>query len=130
MAHIIVVEADRTLGRLYQQAISDDGHTVQLLHDAQAAISAIDEQRPALIVLDIMLGEHNGVEFLYELRSYPEWDGIPVILHTVVPSSHPGLGHYWWSQLGIVSYLYKPNTSLQQLRQAVSRQLATEQSLA
>ncbi len=121
MAQVLLIEPDRRLAQLYQRALEAEGHDVAWRREAQSAIHAIDECDPDIIILELHLVRHNGVEFLYEMRSYPEWDRLPVLLHTMVPPQHPGLGRAYWSQLGIVDYLYKPQTSLKRLIGQVNR---------
>lgn len=127
MATILLLEPDRQLARSYSQALQRAGHTVHWQKDAQAALGVLDEHAPELVILEFHLPDHNGVEFLYEIRSYPDCDHIPVLLHTMVPSDHPGLGRDYWPQLGIEEYLYKPQTSLAQLVNRVERLTAPVQ---
>lgn len=126
MAQILLVEPDRLLAQTYHRVLTDAGHEVAACAGAQAAITAADKARPDLVVLELQLVEHSGIEFLYEFRSYPEWQGIPVLIHTGVPpaefnDSWPILGR----ELGIDVYLYKPRTSLRQLLDSVREQLPT-----
>lgn len=121
MARILLLESDKLLTKVYAQSLVAGGHEVMTHHDAQAAVTILDEQSIDLVVLELALAGHNGVELLYEMRSYPDWDHIPVVLHTMVPPSHPGLGRTLWKELGIAAYLYKPQTSLAQLVQKVNR---------
>lgn len=126
MATILLLEPDAQLATAYMRALQAAGHTVHWRTDAQAALSVVDDHAPELVVLDFHLPNHNGVEFLYEIRSYPDCDHIPVLLHTMVPQEHPGLGRDLWSQLGICGYLYKPQTSLEQLVSQVTRLTAAQ----
>lgn len=114
MAHILLIEPDRLLGKKYQTALVAKGHQVTHCRSGQAAIQAADEQTPELVVVELQLQGHNGVEFLYEFRSYPEWQSVPVIAHSLVPleALQPGNS---FALLGIQSYLYKPATKLRQL---------------
>ena len=121
MATILLLEPDRLLARSYMQALKTAGHEVHWQKDAQAALGVLDDHNPTLVILEFHLPDHNGVEFLYEIRSYPDCDHIPVLLHTMVPAEHPGLGREYWPQLGIEEYLYKPQTSLKQLVNRVER---------
>ncbi len=123
MADILLLEPDRLLARSYCQALAAAGHRPHWQTDAQAALGVLDEHDIGLIVLELELAGHNGVEFLYELRSYPDWNHIPIILHTMVAASHPGLGRAFWKELGIAGYQYKPQTSLEQLVTRANRQL-------
>lgn len=117
MAGILLLEPDALLARTYSRSLEAAGHTVHCQKDAQKALTILDENQIDIIILELQLAGHNGVEFLYELRSYPDWDDIPVMLHTMVPVAHPGLGRTFWKELGISEYQYKPQTSLQQLVQ-------------
>jgi DNA-binding response OmpR family regulator len=118
--NILLIEPDRLLAQNYYQFLTQAGHDVMVCATAQAAVLAADETRPDVIVLELQLVEHSGVEFLYEFRSYADWQSIPVIVQTHVP---PGEFSLSWTilreQLGVVRYLYKPQTSLQALTDAV-----------
>jgi DNA-binding response OmpR family regulator len=126
MATILLLEPDRTLATTYRQALEVAGHEVYWCYDAQKALTVLDEHPPELVILELHLANHNGVEFLYEMRSYPDCDHIPVLLHTMVPASHAGLGHHYWPQLGITDYLYKPQASLKQLVERARRLTAPQ----
>lgn len=121
MATILLLEPDKQLAQSYQRALERAGHQVHWQTDAQTALTVIDEHSPELVILELHLPNHNGIEFLYEIRSYPDCDHIPVLLHTMVPAEHPGLGQAYWPQLGIKDYLYKPQASLAQLVQRANR---------
>jgi len=114
--NILLVEPDRVLARTYTQALEQAGHSTAQANTAQTAIFAVDEQQPDLIFLEMQLVGHGGVEFLYELRSYPEWQTIPVVALSLTP---PGEFKDSWQllqdQLGVQRYLYKPHTSLAKL---------------
>jgi DNA-binding response OmpR family regulator len=125
MARILLVEPDRVLAETYEQALTADGHEVTVAAGAQAAISAADSSRPDLVVLEMQLVEHSGIEFLYEFRSYAEWQAIPVIVHTAVPPSEfAGSRQILDQELGVNIYLYKTRTSLSQLLSKVRGQIS------
>jgi DNA-binding response OmpR family regulator len=121
MADILVIEPDRVLAETYYEALTSAGHSVVVTPSAQTAIMVADETNPDIIVLEIQLIEHSGIEFLYELRSYVDWQNIPVIIQTQVPPGEfAGNQRLLKKQLGIAVYLYKPQTSLRQLVDAVA----------
>lgn len=123
MAGILLMEPDRLLANSYAKALLAEGHDVFWRVQAQDGLGALDDHKVDLIILELQLMQHNGVEFLHEVRSYPEWDDIPVLLHTMVASDNPGLGRQFWPQLGIAGYCYKPQTSLSSLTHHVNRLL-------
>ena len=118
--NILLIEPDRILAKTYQKALQQAGHIVHLSTTAQSAIYNADKHAPDLIVLELQLVSHSGVEFLYEFRSYPEWQSTPVIVVSNVP---PGEFSDSWDvlkdQLGVVAYRYKPRTSLKTLIRVV-----------
>ena len=116
--NVLLIEPDRILAQTYKQALeSEDMLRVKTVRGAQAAITAADILEPDLVILELQLIEHSGIEFLYEFRSYSDWQTIPVIIQTIVPfSEFQNSWHLLKSELGVRAYLYKPHTSLQQLR--------------
>ncbi len=116
---ILLVEPNRVNASIYSRALSKSGHMPCIVGEAEAAIHALDEQSADLVILELQLANHNGVEFLYELRSYPEWQALPILIHSLVPEYQVGLSKQAMQKLGIVGYLYKPITSLRALVDAV-----------
>jgi len=124
MMHVLCIEPDRVLARTYTQALQHAGYTTAYAATAQDAVDAADTKRPDLVVLELQMTGHDGIEFLHEFRSYPEWRDIPVIVNTnLTPAAlepvKPAL-----VELGIGACLYKPYATLQQLVSHVNAQLA------
>lgn len=115
MVDVLLVEPDTVLARTYKTALQRAGLKVAVQQDAQGAIHSVDQQQPGIIILEIQLGEHNGVEFLYELRSHTDWQRMPVIIQTAISEQELGLSEQVINQLGIEAILYKPQTSLEKL---------------
>ena len=120
---ILLVEPDTLLARTYERALQGAGHTVKVTASAQTAVHLADKWLPDIVILELQLPRHNGIEFLYEFRSYGEWISIPVIIHTFVPLSELMPAVTLRTQLGVQRLLYKPKTSLATLC-AVVAQLA------
>lgn len=118
-----MVEPDRVLGKAAEAKLKSAGHQVIRCQSAQTALDALDQSPPDVVILELQLGIHNGIEFLYEMRSYTEWQRIPVIVHTI--NSHVTDDQFKkpFAQLGVESVLYKPRTTSDKLVQAVGRLL-------
>jgi len=119
--HILLLEPDSVLATIYAKALEQKGHTVAQAVSAQQAVHLADMQTPDVVVLELQLPQHNGVEFLYEFRSYSEWLHIPLVLHTFVPANELAKSVTLKKELGVQAVLYKPATSLQQLCAAVQK---------
>jgi two-component system phosphate regulon response regulator PhoB len=125
MARILLIEPDYVLARTYYEALNQAGHEVIPTAGAQTALLVADDIKPDLVILELQLIEHSGVEFLYEYRSYPDWQRVPVILHTQVPPAEFNQNRQLLNkQLNVATYLYKPQTTLRELVASVDRQLA------
>lgn len=121
MAQILLLEPDAILAEQYSAALRSAGHKVVLCHDAQEAIVSADEARPDLVILEVALARHSGIEFLYEFRSYSEWQSIPVIILSRIPEHELHLDDTAGEKLAISRVLYKPDVSLTKLVQTVGR---------
>ncbi|MDB5185772.1 MAG: chemotaxis protein histidine kinaselike protein [Candidatus Saccharibacteria bacterium] len=115
MPKVLLIEPDVVLAKTYKAALEHAGHDVVAARSAQGAVHACDDAAPDVVVLELQLVRHNGIEFLHEFRSYPEWQNIPIVLHTMTPPSSLHLSTDMTEQLGVADYLYKPSTSLQKL---------------
>ena len=126
---ILLVEPDLALAKIYEQLLQHKGHDVVIATSAQEAIIQSDIKTPDLLICELQLICHSGIELLYEFRSYPEWQKIPVIIHSTVPyAEFSGSRYGLTEELGISSYLYKPNTNLRQLLSSVEEVLLDYES--
>ena len=121
MARILLVEPDSVLAETLCIQLALSGHSPLLAHDAQRAIEAMSA-RPDLMVLEVQLINHNGLELLYELRSYPDLQDIPVIVYSFISESAVRVSPDA-ARLNIAQYLYKPATSFARLAQAIEQTL-------
>lgn len=120
MADILMLEPDALLGNMYREVSEHSGHTFRRVVSAQQAVYAVDEREPDVIITELQLVAHSGIEFLYELRSYAEWQHIPVVIHSLVPPCEfDDSMQLLRNMLGVRLYLYKPHTTLQMLLRAV-----------
>lgn len=119
MAHILLLEPDPTLADVYAEALRLRHHTVAIATTAQQAIFEADTVKPDLVILELQLAAHSGIEFLYEFRSYVDWQAVPAIIVSHVPEVEFKLSQGLLKRLGVVAYHYKPRTNLQVLLHAV-----------
>ncbi len=119
--NILVIEPDKILGEATKNALEAFGFAVVWKRNAQTALDSLDTTVPDLIILELQLGLHNGVEFLYEVASYPEWQHIPVIVHTINAKASDEIFAASFEQLKVSAVLYKPRTTTAQLVKAVKQ---------
>ncbi|HVS58265.1 MAG TPA: hypothetical protein VHD60_00810 [Candidatus Saccharimonadales bacterium] len=120
MSHILFVEPDRQLANTYLHAARTAGYTAQVCPTAQGAILCADDATPDVVVLELQLVAHSGIEFLYEFRSYCDWQNIPVVvLSHVPPEEFTESWELLRDHLKVSAYHYKPRTSLRTLLRTI-----------
>jgi DNA-binding response OmpR family regulator len=77
---ILVVDDDAKIVRLVRTYLERDGFAVVTAGDGPAALAAIEEHRPALVVLDLMLPELDGRAVIRAVRRDEEAGATPILV--------------------------------------------------
>ncbi|HXH84824.1 MAG TPA: response regulator [Candidatus Tectomicrobia bacterium] len=85
--HLLVVDDDPDIRALMRQALTAEGWKVSEAAHGRMALEWLARERPDAIVLDLVMPEMDGFEFLAELRSRPGWREIPVVVVTALDLS-------------------------------------------
>lgn len=122
MPNILIIEPQVALAERYQRVLAKLG-SVEVASGAQAAIESADAKTPDIVILELLLIDHSGVEFLYEFRSYAEWQSVPIIILSLLMPSQLAKYQPSLNQLGVVKILSKADTSVAALRNSVASEL-------
>ena len=99
---ILVVDDDRELRALVQSYLSQEGFRMVSASDGREALFVAREERPDLIILDLMMPELGGYDFM---RAYSKEAETPIILLTArLDEGDKVLG----LELGADDYVTKP----------------------
>jgi two-component system response regulator MprA len=79
---VLVVEDDRELAGVLADALSEFGYRVECAHDGAVAMARLASERPAAIILDLLMPEMDGLEFLDSRKENSALSDIPVIVLT------------------------------------------------
>ena len=82
MALIYVVEDDKSIQEIETFALTSTGYETKGFDNAASFYEAMKLQIPALILLDIMLPDEDGLTILKKLRCQEKTQNIPVIMVT------------------------------------------------
>ena len=77
---IIVVEDDQDAAEMFGEMLRISGFRVLKASGSGPAMTMIDEEQPAAIILDIMMPDISGLEVLRTMRNDPKLVKIPVIV--------------------------------------------------
>jgi len=77
---ILLVEDSRPIRRENESALHKAGYEVVCAEDGESALRLAREQKPDLVLLDMILPKMSGPEVLRRLKTEPETAAIPVVV--------------------------------------------------
>jgi twitching motility two-component system response regulator PilH len=101
MAKILVIDDDPMMLELYREILTHAGHEVVIAENGSQGL-ARSERQPELIVVDLMMPNLNGYEFVKQLRSTEGHRTTPVIAVSGLSTGQ------WALRSGADRFLAKP----------------------
>ncbi len=77
---ILIVEDEKILLDLLQKKLTQEGYEITPTHNGEEGLKAMRENKPDLILLDIIMPKMSGFEVLEEMNKDPELKSIPIII--------------------------------------------------
>jgi two-component system, OmpR family, alkaline phosphatase synthesis response regulator PhoP len=121
MPRILAVDDEPNIVRLIQVNLERHGYQVETANNGAQALAKIRENRPDLLVSDVMMPEMDGFELLSTIRRDPSLSDLPVIMLTAKAQDANVMEGY---SRGADMYLTKPFNPAE-LLQFVKRILAS-----
>jgi CheY-like chemotaxis protein len=82
LASVLLVEDDPTTREMLRRLLEKEGWSVNEAENGRIGLERVKENRPGLVLLDLMMPEMDGFGFVAELRKRKEWRDIPVVVVT------------------------------------------------
>ncbi len=79
---IMIVEDEKVLHNLYKIMLEDTGYEIIHTYDGYEAMVKLQEKKPDLIILDVLMNMVTGDMFFLNIKNIPEYADIPVIIIT------------------------------------------------
>jgi CheY-like chemotaxis protein len=79
------VEDDVSFHTLYESILDNTDYRIIHAYDGNDALAILEEEKPDLIILDILLDMMTGDTFFLFLKNIPEYADIPVIIASCYP---------------------------------------------
>ena len=117
---ILLVEDDRFLRRACEASLRQRGFTVVTAGDGEEALRLVKDERPDLILLDMLMPKLSGIEVLRALRGDATTRDIRVL---VLSNSSREQDMAEVKKLGVVGYFVKADLSLKDLGDKIARLL-------
>lgn len=109
---IFVAEDDHFLRKVYQTKLTQEGFMVEVAVDGEEALKKIRQNKPDLLLLDLVMPKLNGFDVLEEMGKDPELKKIPVIVLSNLGQSED---IQRTRDLGAKDYLVKANFSINEV---------------
>src|SRR3989344_9389063 len=77
---VLIVEDDDGISRIYDIKFSHEGYDTILAKDGEEAVEKICNERPDLIMLDLMLPKKDGFMVIEEIKKNQELKNIPILV--------------------------------------------------
>lgn len=117
---LLVIEDDPYVQRMYQRMFTFKKHETILASNGTEGLKAAKTDKPAVILLDIILPDINGLEVLKKLKADPQTAKIPVLMLTNISEESVGEEA---KKLGAGLYMVKADYSPEEMVAQVEKYL-------
>lgn len=122
---VCIIEDDVFINKAYTSKFAHENISIKIAEDGERGMQLLESNdKPSLILLDLMLPKKNGFEVLEEIKKNPTLKNIPVIIMTNLgqaADAKRGLA------LGAIEYLVKANIKIDEIIKKVKGYLSDEQ---
>jgi CheY-like chemotaxis protein len=80
--HVLIIEDDSDTQSIFKRTVEHEGWYAQVAGNGRIGLEAMALRTPDIILLDLMMPEMDGLQFLSAIRTKPAWQNIPVICVT------------------------------------------------
>ncbi|HEY4527501.1 MAG TPA: response regulator [Candidatus Paceibacterota bacterium] len=121
MKKILIIEDDAALAHALSEKLTGGGFEVSISLDGESGLKNLENSRPGLVLLDLILPRKSGFEVLKAVRESADFKNLPVLVLTNLESPYDIQRVF---ELGISGYLVKANYSLDDIAKKVEQILA------
>ncbi len=119
---IAIVEDDAAISQMYRIKFEAEGWQVETANNGKLGLKLIDDMRPDIVLLDLMMPEMNGDEMLAKLRQKPYGKDLKVIILTNTGATEAPAKI---KQLGVEHFILKADMTPRQVAELVKTTLAS-----
>jgi CheY-like chemotaxis protein len=105
---IVIVDDHEAVRDALLGMVEEAGYSAVAFSTAAAALARIAEHRPALVLLDMMMPEIDGADFLARLGQLRDGGSVPVIIVSALGHLLQGLRRSEVNAAGVAEVLPKP----------------------
>src|SRR5688500_1667594 len=123
MGRILIIDDMPNRREVMAKQLKQKGHETDWAGNGEEGRATMRTRPPDLILLDHMMPKVDGLSFLAQIRRFPRWETLPVIMYTGIRDrAH----HMKAAALGVTEYLVKGDFKAPDLLDHVQRALGQE----
>lgn len=88
MARVFVIDDDEDLLVMLGMMLQRLGHSSMLFGDPEQGLTRVLEDRPDLLILDLMMPHLSGFEVCARVRATPATADLPIMILTAIANAH------------------------------------------
>ncbi len=111
---VLLVDDEPNIILSLEFLIEQAGYEARVARDGEAALKSIEERKPDLVLLDVMLPKRDGFDVCQRIRANPAWNDIRIVMLTAKgrdSEREKGLA------LGADAYITKPFSTREAMEQ-------------
>ena len=105
---ILIVEDDPNNQRMLSYTLRKAGHEVSIAQNGELGLTALEQNHPDLIMLDVAMPQMDGLTMLRHVRAHKLFHSIPVVILTASSDDQERLIA---EAQGVSGFLTKPSSS-------------------
>lgn len=117
---ILIIEDEEIIYSLLQKKLTEEGYEISIATDGNEGLEKMKEEKPDLVLLDIIMPEKGGFEVMEEMQSDENLRDIPVI---VISNSGQPVELDRAKELGAKDWLIKTEFDPQEVTEKVKKQI-------
>lgn len=118
---ILLVEDDQTISWIYKTKFESEGYVVALAMNGADALVLAKQEKPDIILLDVIIPQLDGFTVLEELKKDDTTKNVPVIMLTNLGTDED---REKGKTMGAVDYLVKANLTPMEVSDSVKKYLS------
>lgn len=121
MTKIAIVEDDQAISQMYRIKFEADGYQVEIAENGKLGLELVENFRPDIVLLDLMMPEMSGDEMLAKLRETDFGKGVKVIILTNMGEQEAPES---LRNLGVSAFIVKADMTPRQVAELVKKHLS------
>ena len=120
MSKVAIIEDDTAISQMYRMKFENEGYTVETAENGKIGLELIEEMKPDIVLLDLMMPEMDGEEMLTLLRKESWGKDIKVIILTNMGESEAPASI---KTMNVEAFILKANMTPRQVAELVKQYL-------